>query len=828
MTTPYLLLPLSLLLILFYLICLILVKAGIIRQNYHRKIWNTLLLITFLITAVLGLLLAVQINYKLEWNSVRTILKWHVNFGIAMSFIAIFHFIWHWHYYFNILKPDVKSHSEDTSNIPDNPEPQKIYALMITSGLISIAIQVLLVREINTLFEGNELMMGWTLGIWMFLTGMGAYLGSQIRLNSPTQGTINNFLILICTLPIIIVVVINLIKTELFPPGVLINPLSFLLIVLLILLPICLLVGFAFSVFVHAFKTDNHGFVKVYALESLGSLVGGILVSFLFIQWFSILESLVIILLITLICIYIINRERRYLFSLLFVSGIVLMVFVLPIDNVIRKKLFPNQNLLENKETRYGNLTVTETFGQYNFFINGSFLFATGNVISNEENVHYAMLQHGLPRNVLLISGGVSGMIDEVLKYPTVKSIDYVEVNPELIRLASKYKLLPTNGKVNIYIEDGRRFVKRIEKHYDVVIFSVPDPVSLQVNRYYTREFLQEVKTCLTPGAVVTFGLSPAGNYISPEKANIIALVYHTLKSTFRNVEVIPGEKDYFIASDSLINNSIAELSVLRGIANKFVNQNYIDDFSTRQRGNFIKENIQNKRIINTDNKPLPVFYESLHFISLFGEKSIFMLLIPLAVFAIPLFFFRSASKGIYIAGFAASSAEMLLIFSFQLVYGYVYSAIGLIIALFMGGLVLGSLLGSLTNPGTKNMIIAQASLGLFFLLYPLLEGVISQSAGSFLIYTMFILMTIVPSAIVGYIYVMGTKQMRGDIIISSSVNYSADLIGSALGVISITVIMIPLLGITKSCFLIAGIIFGGMILTLLTSGVIFKRWFLR
>jgi len=44
-------------------------------------------------------------------------------------------------------------------------------------------------------------------------------------------------------------------------------------------------------------------------------------------------------------------------------------------------------------------------------------LFSTGNEISNEENVHYAMVQHPNPENILLISGGFSGTIAEIMKY---------------------------------------------------------------------------------------------------------------------------------------------------------------------------------------------------------------------------------------------------------------------------------------------------------------------------------------------------------------------------------------------------------------------------
>ena len=60
-------------------------------------------------------------------------------------------------------------------------------------------------------------------------------------------------------------------------------------------------------------------------------------------------------------------------------------------------------------------------------------------------------------------------------------------------------------------------------------------------------------------------------------------------------------------------------------------------------------------------------------------------------------------------------------------------------------------------------------------------------------------------SSIVGYQFVAGTRLKPGNISYNAAVLYSADLIGSTLGVILVTVIMLPLMGLENSCFLIAG-----------------------
>lgn len=104
----YHLLPISLFLIFLYLISHVLSKKRIISVVNHRKIWNILLLITFLISGILGILLIIRINFGLIIPLPFNILFWHVEVGIAMFVISIFHILWHWAYFKNILR--IKKH----------------------------------------------------------------------------------------------------------------------------------------------------------------------------------------------------------------------------------------------------------------------------------------------------------------------------------------------------------------------------------------------------------------------------------------------------------------------------------------------------------------------------------------------------------------------------------------------------------------------------------------------------------------------------------------------------------------------------------------------
>jgi len=90
--------------LLLYLISSILVKANVWTKVTHRKVWNVALSVTFLVSCMLGLLLAIFIHHGYRPECYITLLKLHVWFGIAMTIIAFFHALWHLNYFKTIFK----------------------------------------------------------------------------------------------------------------------------------------------------------------------------------------------------------------------------------------------------------------------------------------------------------------------------------------------------------------------------------------------------------------------------------------------------------------------------------------------------------------------------------------------------------------------------------------------------------------------------------------------------------------------------------------------------------------------------------------------------
>jgi len=86
-----------------YMISDYLVGKKIIKKHSHKKIWNVLLLLSFLATGLLGLFMVIQLNYGFQLSWFRNLLYWHVQIGIGMASISIFHILWHLKYFKRLL-----------------------------------------------------------------------------------------------------------------------------------------------------------------------------------------------------------------------------------------------------------------------------------------------------------------------------------------------------------------------------------------------------------------------------------------------------------------------------------------------------------------------------------------------------------------------------------------------------------------------------------------------------------------------------------------------------------------------------------------------------
>jgi len=813
--TAYPLLPISILVILFYSLSFAFSRIGLVSKANHRKFWNALLLIAFLTTGIIGLLMVIKINYKLEISFYEQFVGYHVGFGIGMAVIGFFHFWWHLNYYLQLFKVQKVNESRQKYHLENDLDPQFLKISAFILGSTTIIAQILLLREFLTVFSGNELVIGLVLANWMVLTGIGAYLGKYpLRIKKANTILISGILIL-SILPFITTFLINYLKNIVFPIGAMISMVQIFFASFLLLIPFCLLSGFLFTFIVQCYSDirDKNETGSVYGYESVGSMAGGLLSGLLFIFVFSSIESLLVLAIINGLVLFLINLKQNLSWlPLIVILPAFALLFFHP-EKKIRSWVYPNQTIVVSKDSPFGNIVITQRENMWSVYNNNVLLFDSENFMLNEEAVHFAMLQHPHPTQILLVSGGLSGQITELEKYQPAL-IDYVEDNRWLLALMKDTIEKKIGKNVTIHSTDPLRFIRKTDKTYDVAIFNLPAPSTLQTNRFYTFEFFVLVKKKLSQGAVISFGIPSPPNYMNNEAVDLNSSLYNTLKKVFQNVIILPGEKNYFLASDATLTYAIAREVQDKKIENRYVNRFYIDDTLLKMRGETILSAINTDSEINQNLKPVLYRQQLAYWLSYFTGKYWIMAIIALSFTMFVFFKGSSSSQAMFITGFSASGLEILLLFGLQVFFGNIYLLTSFIITGFMLGLAVGSFYGiSFKNDPEKEYIsTTQIVIAIFSAVMGLL--LFSPKMAEFappVIYSLYIISIVIIGGLTGFQFTQVSKNRKGSYAEISGKTYSYDLIGSALGALVVALFLVPNLGIFASAIAICfvNLIFG-------------------
>ncbi len=79
-----------------YLVTYTLYKAGLIKKSIHVNLWNFILFCAFLVTALAGFALMVLLELGVITSINLGLLYWHVEFGITMALVTVFHISIYW------------------------------------------------------------------------------------------------------------------------------------------------------------------------------------------------------------------------------------------------------------------------------------------------------------------------------------------------------------------------------------------------------------------------------------------------------------------------------------------------------------------------------------------------------------------------------------------------------------------------------------------------------------------------------------------------------------------------------------------------------------
>ncbi len=675
--------------------------------------------------------------------------------------------------------------------------------LVFSLGLTSVIFQIIILRELLSVVNGNELSVGIFLSIWLLLTGLGSKASVLIKITE-TKKIIGIFLIF-TILPFFSIICFRVLWYSIFIPGEMIGivPLSF--VMLFLLLPFTFISGALFT----QLSSCNNEKTRIgynYSIETFSSMLGSILAGLILVYYFNSLQIIILVTianLLLLIYYSFINDKQFYSIICCFLLSGYISLFLHDIDLDTKNFLFPGQKLIEHRDTPYGNVAITRTGNQLNMFESGILSASSNNIINNEETVHFAMVQHPNPKKILIMGNAVFGIIDEILKYkPDI--LDIIEQNEYLNEIDKKYynSSKKNSDVVNFIFNDPRLFLSKEMRQYDVIILNTPAPFTAQLNRLYTTEFFQLLKKHLTYKGVISLKMPATENYIGKNSVVSQSIIYNTLKNVFKKVIIIPSSSNHFFASDYNLTYSIAKETESRGIETKYVNKFYLNEFSILQRADFIIASLDSNAEINTDFKPVAFYSNIDYFLSYFETNKIWIIIALLIVFLAIIIRLNISDFIMFSTGYALMLSEIILIFSFQILFGNLYQIIGIIFALFMLGMSCGAMF--IHRKSNKLKFLTQRkSISLMLFLFavmltvlPFIKTIAYLLLNEYLIYTVLFALIFVISFLAGGLFTNLSLQYEKDNSIIVARLYSSDMFGSAFGAILPSCFLLPVLGI--------------------------------
>lgn len=336
----------------------------------------------------------------------------------------------------------------------------------------------------------------------------------------------------------------------------------------LLFLPTLFLLGMLSPMAVRAAANHQHLGASVgnlYALSTVGSVAGSLLVSLLLIPNMTVHAAFIstAVALAIVPVFYLIVAVRKKAALALFVglafssAGVKWAGAVADREVLYKDEFYP---VTARIPSAYGDLVVSDRDGVRYLFLNG---VQQGSMIGD---VSYAKYAYGLERlatvkgvpKTVLIWGLGPGVYARAMAEAGSK-VTVIEIDPMSEKVAREYFGLPAS--VRVIIGDARTETSRLTEKYDVIVldaFSGDSPPF----HLLTREAFADLKRRLAPDGLVVANIVGG---ISGEASRVASSILATMESVFGNTQVfspnwlLSGKKRKFVSTMFLLSGDVPE-----------------------------------------------------------------------------------------------------------------------------------------------------------------------------------------------------------------------------------------------------------------------------
>lgn len=285
---------------------------------------------------------------------------------------------------------------------------------------------------------------------------------------------------------------------------------------------------------------------KVFAWSTMGSIAGSLLTGFVLVSFVGIRVSAIAIA-VSLIVLGLVGYglckstpTKKVLLKLVvavFVGVFAFCAVIYQSDTLV------DGELLFEHDGRYEKISVYNTM-LYNQPTTLLLLDRTYSSAINTNTgalvfpytTYYELFKLFVPEpDATLVLGGGSATVAKVLHDTSSATVDVVDIEPLLPKVAQKYFVVPHSDRINYTITDARMFLRTAETTYDFIFSDVYTSLHSVPVHVTTKEYYTLMSERLSDQGIAMFNIIGS---LAPTEGSFLFSTYKTLTSVFPQVDV--------------------------------------------------------------------------------------------------------------------------------------------------------------------------------------------------------------------------------------------------------------------------------------------------
>lgn len=392
-----------------------------------------------------------------------------------------------------------------------NPAP--LFAVVFIIAICGILYELIIGTCSSYLLGDSVYQFSITIGIYLSAMGLGSYLSKKF-----SDRLMNVFF----AVELLVGLLGGFSSLILLAAYTMTSIYQYVMIVLIVL--IGGMVGFEIPILIRILEGHDslrETLANVLAFDYVGALIGSLAFPLLLLPKLGVIKAAFAVSMLNMGAVFIIIVcYRKRLDNVGVLTVVTAAVSALLVIGFIRAdemsahleaRLF-GQKVVFRHQTRYQKINITKWNNDLRLYINNHMQFCSVDEYRyHEALVHPAMGLSNRPSRVLILGGGDGLAAREVLKYPEVKRIVLVDIDPEMVSLCRKHEIIKKLNKgslddprLEVVATDAYKFLETTREKFGCILVDLPDPNSIALSKLYTVQFYSLAAACLDEGGSIS------------------------------------------------------------------------------------------------------------------------------------------------------------------------------------------------------------------------------------------------------------------------------------------------------------------------------------